>query len=287
MVALVAAIALMPVVAAEAPPKVERVAASVTAELQSDTAVIAPGKPFTLGVLIQMKPGWHVYWKYPGDAGQAVDVKFIAPQGFTVGPVLWPAPKRFEQPGGVAGYGYAESVLLMAKVTPPKSLAEGAEPNFRADVNWVACEKTRGNGSASVEIVLPAAAQAVASPDTLFARWEQRLPVEATAPASPFVAKVTGMAAAEGPSEFTIDLEWKKQAPAGVEWFPAVPEALKVAGISVATAEGKTRIRFTAEPLKGLTLKADTMESVVACTDGAGGWRGVRVVVPLVPSAAK
>ena len=44
----------------------------VQAELLSDVSAIQPGKPFWLGVHLTVDPGWHVYWKNPGDAGLPV-----------------------------------------------------------------------------------------------------------------------------------------------------------------------------------------------------------------------
>ena len=36
----------------------------VKASLLADTTAIVPGKPFEVGVLLEMEPGWHTYWEY-------------------------------------------------------------------------------------------------------------------------------------------------------------------------------------------------------------------------------
>src|SRR5438477_10953600 len=36
----------------------------VKATLLADTSAVVPGKPFTIGLLLQMAPDWHTYWKY-------------------------------------------------------------------------------------------------------------------------------------------------------------------------------------------------------------------------------
>ena len=41
----------------------------VKAELLADVAAVKPGEEFTLGILLEIKPKWHVYWKYPGAFG--------------------------------------------------------------------------------------------------------------------------------------------------------------------------------------------------------------------------
>ena len=48
----------------------------VKAELLADTAAVVPSKPFTIGLLLQMAPNWHTYWKFSGDAGLPTEVKW-------------------------------------------------------------------------------------------------------------------------------------------------------------------------------------------------------------------
>src|SRR5205823_13799940 len=91
----------------------------VKAQLLADTTAVKPGEPFTVGLLLDIEPDWHVYWTNPGDSGAPTTVTFKLPKGFTVGETEYPVPIKFPQPGDVVGYGYKESVLLTAKVTPP------------------------------------------------------------------------------------------------------------------------------------------------------------------------
>ena len=41
--------------------------------LSADTA--KPGDTIFAGVDLKMEPGWHTYWKNPGDAGMATEIK--------------------------------------------------------------------------------------------------------------------------------------------------------------------------------------------------------------------
>ena len=43
----------------------------VDVELVADTASVAPGGTFRLGVRFLPEPHWHVYWQNPGDSGEA------------------------------------------------------------------------------------------------------------------------------------------------------------------------------------------------------------------------
>src|ERR1700728_141868 len=97
-------------------------AGHVQADLLSDVSAVQPGKPFWLGVRLKVDPGWHVYWKNPGDSGLPTRVKFSLPDGFTADALQFPAPQRLVLPGGIVCFGYENSVMLLAKITPPENL---------------------------------------------------------------------------------------------------------------------------------------------------------------------
>ena len=73
----------------------------VKAELLADVSAIQPGKPFNLGVMMKIEPGWHTYWKNPGDSGSPTKISFTAPDGFTIEPLQFPTPIEFNQPGDI------------------------------------------------------------------------------------------------------------------------------------------------------------------------------------------
>ena len=106
-------------------------------ELIADVSAVAPGTGFTLGVRFVMKPDWHIYWHNPGEAGLATSIRFELPEGLTAGPILWPAPMRFDQPGNILGYGYSDSVLLAAKVIVKPDIANTNALPIRAKTRWL------------------------------------------------------------------------------------------------------------------------------------------------------
>src|SRR4030081_2067940 len=67
----------------------------VAASLVADTNAVIPGKPFTAGLLLRMEPGWHTYWKFSGDAGIPIDLKWQLPPGWKIGELKWPVPMKF------------------------------------------------------------------------------------------------------------------------------------------------------------------------------------------------
>jgi thiol:disulfide interchange protein DsbD len=68
------------------------------------------------GVLFTLDPGWHLYWRHPGDAGLPTR---LAWRDADAGPLAWPAPSVFEEgEGTLVTYGYADHVLLASEVRP-------------------------------------------------------------------------------------------------------------------------------------------------------------------------
>src|ERR1044072_7653804 len=94
----------------------------VKAELLADTNAIVPGKPFAVGLLLRMAPGWHTYWKFSGDAGLPTELKWKLPPGWKIGDIQWPIPLKTVDPGDIETYGYENEVLLMQEITPPSNL---------------------------------------------------------------------------------------------------------------------------------------------------------------------
>ena len=87
-----------------------------------DVRGIVPGGTFTVGVRMEMDPGWHTYWKNPGDAGLATQIAWDVPEGFIPGPIRWPLPHKSMDSGDVLSYGYAkENMLLIPFTVPPQS----------------------------------------------------------------------------------------------------------------------------------------------------------------------
>ncbi len=147
----------------------------VEAKLVADTSAIVPGKPFTVGLLLHMVPGWHTYWQYPGDAGIPTEIKWQLPPGWKVGPMQWPLPLKLDEPGNIQIYGYHDEVLLMQEITPAASFAE-KNVNLKAEANWLVCEKICIPGGASLALDLPVGPNSTPANADLFNRFRRSLP---------------------------------------------------------------------------------------------------------------
>jgi len=240
---------------------------------------VAPGQAFSLGVLLEMKPGWHIYWHNPGEAGLATSVELELPEGLTAGPIGWPAPERFDQPGDILGYGYSEPVLLAAQVELPGTLSEGSTLQLRARARWLSCEEVCIPGSANLELSVPIAGSRKPANTSLFAEWRQSLPVDIDAARGEVQALVDG-AIGEDTGDFTLSLSFKG-APKSVEWFPYSVRGLRLGEVSIRSEGSHTAITFQATVRNGQELSVDELSSVVVYVDPQGQRKAVQVPIPL------
>lgn len=147
----------------------------VTASLVADTTAIVPGKPFEVGLLLEMAPKWHTYWEYAGDAGIPTTIQWTLPEGFGSGPIQWPLPGRYKEPGDIEVYAYGDKVLLISTIIPPADLTEKSL-TLKAKAAWLVCEEICIPGSAELEITLPVSAEAAPANEDLFSTFRARLP---------------------------------------------------------------------------------------------------------------
>lgn len=123
---------------------------SLAAEVDS----IVAGARFELLLRFEIEPKWHVYWTNPGDAGQALQAKLKAPEGFVVGETRHPWPHRLDQEGDIVAYVHEDEVVLLASVVAPADVVEGRDYEFSFDARWLVCTElcVPGEGKATLSL---------------------------------------------------------------------------------------------------------------------------------------
>ena len=134
----------------------------VAVRLISAAATVTPGQTVLVGLEQKIIPHWHTYWKNPGDSGTSTSIDWKLPAGVTAGDIIWPAPSRFDI-GPITNYGYADQVVLLAKLTVPASQAIGSVIPVQAKASWLVCEESCIPQDATLKITLPVAATALAN----------------------------------------------------------------------------------------------------------------------------
>lgn len=125
-------------------------------ELVSSVARVTPGQAFEVGVRFQLTDGWHIYWKNPGDGGQAPSATWTLPEGFSAGELEFPAPKRHVAPGPFVTNIHEGQPMLTSTITPPDSVASESV-TLQANIRYLICSKTCLIRKAELKLVLPVA----------------------------------------------------------------------------------------------------------------------------------
>jgi suppressor for copper-sensitivity B len=139
---------------------------------------IAPRQgPLRLGLHFQLTPGWHVYWKNAGDAGYPPALT-LEPKGILGEPrILWPAPGRFELPGGLVAFAY-EGEVVYPVLAPSAAFAAGDSVHIAADLDYLVCAATCIPYRTKLELEQPLGDEGIPDPaaEVLIDAWWQRLP---------------------------------------------------------------------------------------------------------------
>jgi len=132
--------------------------AFVNVDLVSNIKAIQPGRPFWVGLQMDMDDNWQTYWKNPGDSGLATTIAWDLPEGFKAGEIQWPFPVRLDYPE-ITSYGYKDKVILMTEITPPENLEIGSQQTVKAHVTWLSCGNMCVPGKADLSLTLPVQAE--------------------------------------------------------------------------------------------------------------------------------
>ena len=161
----------------------------VTATLVADAAGIAPGGAIHVALDQKIAPGWHTYWRNPGDSGQATTLTWTLPAGWSAGDIVWAAPKKLPI-GPLMDYGYEGEVLLPVTVTAPAGLAVGSTVALKARADYLVCKDICVPEGADLVLDLPV----TAGPPPVDPQWAG--PIAAALAAAP---KPAGLKAALTP----------------------------------------------------------------------------------------
>ena len=111
-----------------------------------------PGGPNQAGLYFKLDPGWHVYWKNPGDAGEPPHINWTLPAGVSASPLEFPAPKRLPL-GPLMDFGYEDEVLYPVTFTVAPTVKNGPAI-IDAQVDWLVCSDRCIPGKAEIKATL-------------------------------------------------------------------------------------------------------------------------------------
>ena len=159
----------------------------VSVTLHADFTRFQPGQELTLAVQYDIRPGWHLYWRNPGDNGMPPSLSIKAAPGVVVGAPLYPRPKVFQKKQGDSietSFGYEGSVCLLVPLSITRSF-EASRLDLAIELEWLVCKDICLIGSERREFSIPAAlSERPPSVDPAGLRlikiWRNRLPLPAS-----------------------------------------------------------------------------------------------------------
>jgi thiol:disulfide interchange protein DsbD len=131
-------------------------AGNVAASLVSSRDAARPGESFDAALKLEMKPGWHVYWKNPGDSGLAPTLSWRLPPGWKASAFEWPAPRRLEAPP-LTSFGYEDEAAFPLTLTVPPDARPGTRAVLSAKAEWLECRDVCVPGAAKLSLLVAVA----------------------------------------------------------------------------------------------------------------------------------
>jgi thiol:disulfide interchange protein DsbD len=129
----------------------------IEVELVAQEAGAAPGATVYVALRQKIQPGWHTYWRNPGDAGDATRIVWTLPPGWTAGDIVWPTPEQ-SRVGPLLDFAYTGEVLLPVPITVPADARVGSIVTLKAAAAFLVCEQVCVPEDAVVTLTLPVVA---------------------------------------------------------------------------------------------------------------------------------
>jgi thiol:disulfide interchange protein DsbD len=131
-------------------------AASASADTEHlHVQLVIPEKQFSaggmneVGLYFKLEPGWHIYWKNPGDSGEPPHIQWTLPTGISSTSMEFPAPKRLPL-GPLMDFGYENQAVFPLDIVVEPSVKPGPVV-LHAKVDWLVCREVCIPGKADLE----------------------------------------------------------------------------------------------------------------------------------------
>lgn len=110
-----------------------------TTRLLTDVVTTKPGKSFWVLMEIIPRPGWHTYWKNPGDSGMPITLNWQKPEGVIIDEIRWLPPERIKI-AHLINYGYPEKAYFLIQVHVSEDFEENSI-DLQLNASWLICDK--------------------------------------------------------------------------------------------------------------------------------------------------
>jgi DsbC/DsbD-like thiol-disulfide interchange protein len=215
------------------------------------------------GVQLRMEPGWKTYWRNPGDSGVPPRFDWSGSKNLKSAEVLYPAPHRFADAGGVA-IGYKNDVVFPVKITPERS---GEPVKLALSFDYGLCKDLCIPNEVTLGVALPP--NLGRGDARLLKTALDRVPEPAQADTLPRIARIT--AKLDGPTP-TLEVEALFPSGAtGTDLFVESPEVIvPVPKVLGPMKGGKQRFTVTFySPAEAAAIKGKTLTFTLVSNEGS------------------
>jgi thiol:disulfide interchange protein DsbD len=230
--------------------------------LISELSSLAPGSTDWIGLRFQLEPGWHIYWKNPGDSGEPPRVTWHVPGGIETSELQFPTPQRIKD-HSLIDYGYENDVVLLSKLKVPNAGdVAGNKTEISADVRYLVCREVciPGRDHAALTVPFTATSRSSDSPDAdLIRKTEAHLP-------QPLSSGVKLSAKSEGDSFIVTVVSKSRELRAIKDFLPQdaqvidnviAPRFRTVPDAQLITLKKSEQLDHPVTQLKGLLVTSD------------------------------
>ena len=234
----------------------------VTARLIPETQTVRPGDTVWVMLHLQLKEGWHTYWRNPGDSGEPPHILWTLPDGVEAGEIHWPYPDALPY-GPLLNYGYSGEAFHLVPIRVAEGWPEDRPVTLKAKASWLACSDICVPEGGEFALTLSAGGGAQTDPAAaaLFRSARERLPAKAPGTAAferrdgKVVLTVAGSALQADRVEKAVFFPYK--------WGLVEPSAPQILG------EAPGGISLTLTP--GQKPEAERLEGVLVVTETGSG----------------
>ncbi|MDZ4774374.1 MAG: protein-disulfide reductase DsbD family protein [Planctomycetota bacterium] len=141
----------------------------IALELKADHDALQPGATITLGLRCKVERRWHVYWgENSGNSGLPFKATITGPDGYEIGKVRFPWPKRHESPGDIVEYIHEGELYVLADVKVPASAKPGDKVEFAVAASWLVCTEVCVSGSGKTSLSMNVDSKSALANEAIF-----------------------------------------------------------------------------------------------------------------------
>jgi thiol:disulfide interchange protein len=245
--------------------------------LSAETA--KAGDTVWAGLVMEMPPKWHIYWRYGGDAGLPVEITWKLPDGVSAGPINWPLPEKETDKIGdtsLVTYIYTHKVVLLTPIKLAADLHPGPV-TLKAAVHWMECSQECVVCSNEVEATLNVGSETKPSNDeALIEQWQKKVPP----PATPNMATAYWQSSQTESNARPVVIRWNVKAPA--DFYPDGSSTnYSVDGATEALPNNGDAIQLRKMVTKNVAAWPTTLTGVLVNHAGSAEAQGVEVTLPV------